>query len=87
MAQYDMPVVIDYIIQTSKHESLNYIGFSMGCTMLFAAASLHPELAKKIKLMIALAPGVYMSHARSIPIKVTRMPGIEVFILQKNKLV
>jgi len=66
---HDLPIVINYILNTSRQQQVTYIGHSMGCTVLFAAVSFDPELAKKIKIFIAFAPAVYLKKARSIFVK------------------
>lgn len=57
---------------------LNQFGHSMGCAMLHVAAALHPEIASKIKLMIALAPAVYISNAVTISLTLASklMPAV-----------
>jgi lysosomal acid lipase/cholesteryl ester hydrolase len=79
MAKNDLPLVLNYILTTSRQDSLVYIGHSMGCSTLFAACSLDPEVSKKIKLMIAFAPAVYLNRARSLFVKfASKVPGLMV---------
>lgn len=47
---------MDYILCTTKQDKLVYIGHSQGTLIAFAAFSTNLELAKKIKLFVALAP-------------------------------
>ncbi|XP_028409163.1 gastric triacylglycerol lipase-like [Dendronephthya gigantea] len=56
LAKYDLPATVDYIRSTTKQDKLVYIGHSQGTLIAFAAFSTNPELAKKIKLFVALAP-------------------------------
>ncbi|CAK1553107.1 unnamed protein product [Leptosia nina] len=65
IADHDLPVMIDYVLRTSKHEKLFYVGHSHGTTAFFALASTRPEYRNKIAMMHALAPMVYMTNARS----------------------
>lgn len=57
-ALYDIPDVIDYILDTTAQDSLAYIGFSQGSAQAFAALSLHPKLNDKVKVFVALAPAM-----------------------------
>lgn len=52
----DVPSTVDYILKTTSHASLTYIGFSQGTAQAFAALSFIPDLNKKINLLVALAP-------------------------------
>lgn len=68
MAKHDIPAVIDYILKTTHHSQLYYIGHSMGTTMFFAGMSVSPEYNKKVKVMFGLGPVATVSHIES-PIK------------------
>lgn len=63
MAKYDIPAVLDFILKTVNQDQLFYIGHSMGCAQLFSGCSMKPELASKIKFMIAYAPAVNITEA------------------------
>ncbi|XP_062459184.1 putative lysosomal acid lipase/cholesteryl ester hydrolase [Pezoporus occidentalis] len=65
MAMYDLPAMINFILQKTGQQQIYYIGYSQGCTIAFIAFSSMPELAQKIKLFFALAPVVTIKHARS----------------------
>ncbi|XP_042909900.1 gastric triacylglycerol lipase-like [Parasteatoda tepidariorum] len=66
MAEYDLPAMIDYILNTTKEDNLVYIGHSQGTTIAFALLSERPLYNEKIKLFVALAPEVEVSHVKSI---------------------
>ncbi|NXA55057.1 LIPK Lipase, partial [Nothocercus julius] len=68
MAKYDLPAIISFIEQKTGQKQLYYIGHSQGTTIAFAAFSTIPELARKIKLYVALAPAAAVKFVRS-PIK------------------
>lgn len=66
MGTKDLPACFYHVGEiTGKPKDIQYIGHSMGTTMFFVFSSLMPELAKNIKLMIALAPVAYMSNIKS----------------------
>lgn len=69
MAQYDIPAVIDYIINTTGQQQLYYIGHSQGTLIGFSAFSQNQQIAKKVKLFIALAPVAYLGHTKT-PLKI-----------------
>ena len=80
LAKYDLPATIDYILDATGQEQLVYVGHSQGTLIAFAAFSTNPELEKKIKLFIALAPIVTIGNIR---VKLIRLAaeittGIEV---------
>lgn len=57
-AFHDIPNSIEYILNTTKVDSLSYVGFSQGSAQAFAALSIHPQLNEKVNVFIALAPAV-----------------------------
>jgi lysosomal acid lipase/cholesteryl ester hydrolase len=50
MATYDVPAMIDYVLEQTKVEKIPYIGHSMGTTMMFALLSENPEYNKKVSI-------------------------------------
>ncbi|XP_063830436.1 lipase 3-like [Ostrinia nubilalis] len=62
---YDLPAMIDYVLNITEQKSLKYIGHSQGTTSFFVMASERPEYNEKISLMVALSPVAFMSHANS----------------------
>jgi lysosomal acid lipase/cholesteryl ester hydrolase len=66
MGLYDLPAIIDFILNVTGTEKLKYVGHSEGTTQLFMAATLEPEYFKsKISVFLALAPVAYMKHIKS----------------------
>jgi pimeloyl-ACP methyl ester carboxylesterase len=63
MGLYDLPAMVDYVLNRTGQEDLYYIGYSMGATMFFVFASIKPEYNEKIRLMIALAPSTFMANS------------------------
>nr|XP_021193719.2 lipase 3 [Helicoverpa armigera] len=69
VAKYDVPAVIDYILETKGADTkMTYIGHSMGTTILFAMLTLKPEYNDILTAGFALAPVVYLSDMKS-PLK------------------
>ena len=62
MAEYDIPAMLTYALNVSGQPQLFYIGHSQGTLVGFIGFSSNPELAKKVKLFIALAPIFSLNH-------------------------
>ncbi|XP_075034378.1 lysosomal acid lipase/cholesteryl ester hydrolase-like [Mixophyes fleayi] len=71
MANKDLPAVINFILKKTDQEQVYYVGHSQGTTIGFIAFSTIPQLAKKIKMFIALAPVATLKYP-SGPIKVAK---------------
>lgn len=65
MAQYDLPSMINKVIDTTNEPRVFYIGHSMGTTTLMAMSDILPEMKEKIILANLLAPVAFMEHMRS----------------------
>ncbi|XP_068748614.1 gastric triacylglycerol lipase-like [Montipora capricornis] len=65
MARYDLPAMLEYVLQTTSQTSLHYVGHSQGTTMGFAEFSTNKELAGKVAKFYALAPVATIGHAKS----------------------
>ncbi|XP_060097255.1 lipase member M-like isoform X1 [Heteronotia binoei] len=74
MAKYDLPAVLNFILQTTGQGQLYYIGYSQGAAIGFIAFSAMPELAQKVKMFLALAPVTRIKYARSPAIKLMSLP-------------
>lgn len=48
MAEYDLPAMINYILQVTKRKQIVYIGHSQGSLIGFAKFSSDLELGKKV---------------------------------------
>ena len=67
MGKYDIPAMVDYVLNQTKSTKLNYIGHSQGTTTLIAAATSEGhKFAVKINKFIALAPAGIVHHMKSI---------------------
>ncbi|KAK7871603.1 hypothetical protein R5R35_001795 [Gryllus longicercus] len=63
--KFDLPAMIDYVLNYTGKEKLYYAGHSMGTTSFFVLNSLKPEYNDKIRLMFSLAPIAFMNHVTS----------------------
>jgi len=68
MGAYDVPAMIDYVLNTTGHEQLYYVGHSMGTTVAFAMLATKAEYNDKIKEMFALAPVASMANNKQKPL-------------------
>ena len=64
-AEYDLPAMINKVLETTNQEKLFYIGHSMGTTGFMAMAATKPEMREKIILASLLAPVAFVEHMRS----------------------
>ncbi|XP_055311150.1 lipase 3-like isoform X1 [Sitodiplosis mosellana] len=62
---FDLPASIDYILNETKFEKLNYIGWSQGSTSFFVMASMRPEYNDKIIEANLLAPVAALKGTRN----------------------
>eukprot|EP00069_Balaena_mysticetus_P014155 bmy_08488T0 len=66
MAKYDLPGMIDFIVNKTGQEKLYFIGHSLGTTIGFAAFATMPELAQRIKMNFALSPVISLKYPTGI---------------------
>ncbi|XP_043373917.1 lysosomal acid lipase/cholesteryl ester hydrolase-like [Dermochelys coriacea] len=85
LAKYDLPAVINFIVQKTGQEQLYYVGHSQGTTVAFIAFSTMPLLAQRIKMYFALAPVVTMKYAKSPLTKLALLPNSIIKIFFGNK--
>uniref|UniRef100_A0A7M4ETB3 Lipase n=1 Tax=Crocodylus porosus TaxID=8502 RepID=A0A7M4ETB3_CROPO len=85
MAKYDLPAVINFIVQKTGQEQVYYVGHSQGTTIAFIAFSTMPQLARRIKLYFALAPVASPKHVKSPLAKLRLFSDTTIKILFGNK--
>ena len=56
MAKYDVPAVIDYVLNMTGEETVAYVGHSQGTFMMWGTLSLFEEYNKVVKPIVMLAP-------------------------------
>lgn len=62
---FDLPAIVDYVLNATQQPKVNYIGHSQGTTDFFVMTSLRPEYNDKIQISFLIAPIAYMQHIRS----------------------
>lgn len=65
MAAYDLPAQLDWILEKTQQSSLQYVGWSQGCGIMFALLAEKPAYNDKIQLFQAIAPAVFLGHMTS----------------------
>lgn len=65
MGTYDLPAMIDYILDTTTQKGLNVIGHSQGGANILVMLSEKPEYNEKVKLSILFAPAALLSRAKN----------------------
>lgn len=58
LARYDVPAVINYVLNQREAKKLLYCGFSQSTTIMFAALTIYPDLSDKIECFIGLSPAL-----------------------------
>ncbi|XP_020715583.1 lipase 1 isoform X2 [Ceratitis capitata] len=67
---YDLPAIVDYILETTGHQRLHYVAHSQGCTVFFVMLSEKPEYNEKIVSATLLAPVAFLANLRSPPFRI-----------------
>ena len=66
MADYDLPAMINYVLQVTGQKQLFYVGHSQGTLIAFNGFSDSIELGNKIKAFYALGPVYTLNNATKI---------------------
>jgi lysosomal acid lipase/cholesteryl ester hydrolase len=65
MAEFDLPAMIDFVLNATGHDQLYYVGHSQGTAAAFALLSKSPEYNDKMKLFVAMAPVTTVGSIKS----------------------
>ncbi|XP_021967732.1 lipase member K [Folsomia candida] len=71
MGVYDLPAIINYVLDLTGNANLSYVGHSMGFTVLFALLSTNPEFCSKVNVCVGLAPAHYGEYIRGLVFKIS----------------
>lgn len=63
IALYDVPAMIDYILDNTGQEKLPVIAHSEGTTLFYVVGSIMPEYSDKFTVVICYAPVAYIHNA------------------------
>ncbi|XP_053168001.1 lipase member M-like isoform X2 [Hemicordylus capensis] len=85
MGMYDVPATINFIQQKTKVEGLYVISQAQGSTLGLIAFSAMPELAKKIKLFVCLAPTYTMVDIKGPTLPFMLLPEGFIRLVWGNK--
>lgn len=66
---YDIPAMIDFILEMTENKKLHYIAHSQGTTAFFVMASERPEYNDKIILGSMMAPSAYLNPTTHLMVK------------------
>jgi pimeloyl-ACP methyl ester carboxylesterase len=66
MALFDLPALVDHVLNVTGQATLSYVGHSEGTIQAFAGFSRNPTLSSKVNIFIALAPIAYIYHSSSL---------------------
>uniref|UniRef100_A0AC35U2K2 Abhydro_lipase domain-containing protein n=1 Tax=Rhabditophanes sp. KR3021 TaxID=114890 RepID=A0AC35U2K2_9BILA len=66
MAKYDLPAMIDKVLEITRVKKVHYIGHSQGALTMFTKLGSDSAFGKKIHKMYALAPVVTMAHVKGL---------------------
>ncbi|XP_015602093.1 gastric triacylglycerol lipase [Cephus cinctus] len=80
---YDLPAIIDYVIEITGSSRIFYVGHSQGSTQFFVMISTFPEYNSKIILMGGLAPAAYTSNIRGPVTKLAQLTYLGVWVGEK----
>ncbi|KAL3207488.1 hypothetical protein MRX96_039652 [Rhipicephalus microplus] len=65
MISYDLPAMLDFVLNATGQQKLFYVGHSQGCLVLFGLLAERPEYNDKIELFAAMAPVTTVTYMRS----------------------
>lgn len=94
MAEYDLPAMIDYVLEETGQDQLFYVGHSEG-TIIGFSGFINTTLASKVKLFVALAPVAYTGDITSAVIQtmaalrldvILETLGLDHFLVQSDLL-
>eukprot|EP01112_Ceratiomyxa_fruticulosa_P017887 TRINITY_DN5648_c0_g2_i1.p1 TRINITY_DN5648_c0_g2~~TRINITY_DN5648_c0_g2_i1.p1 ORF type:complete len:427 (+),score=85.23 TRINITY_DN5648_c0_g2_i1:108-1283(+) len=85
MANYDLPSILNYILNTTKLSTISYVGHSQGTTMGFIAFE-NPQIAKFINVFVALGPVAHVNNCGSPIIQaLSKLDDTAVYVLLGSK--
>lgn len=83
MGIYDLPTMIDYVLEKTQEKKVFYVGHSQGTTGFFVMCSEKPEYNDKIYAQFSLAPIAYMNHMTSPLMKIIALADGGLAVINK----
>ncbi|KOX72949.1 Lipase 3 [Melipona quadrifasciata] len=83
MGIYDVPAMIDHIIEQTKQEKIFMVSHSQGTTSFFVMASERPEYQEKLIASFALAPAAFLSRIENPLLQLLATVIGEIYSLSK----
>lgn len=65
---YDLPAMIDFVLEQTHSERVVYVGFSQSTFFMFALLSTEPQYETKLAAFVAMAPVAYVAKVRGLAI-------------------
>ena len=66
MSVYDLPANIDFILDKTMVDKIDYVGHSQGTTQFWVANMMRDDIGKKIDTFIGMAPVLFTGNQTSI---------------------
>ncbi|KAH9638484.1 hypothetical protein HF086_016809 [Spodoptera exigua] len=60
--KYDLPAMIDHVLNVTGVEKIIYLGHSMGTTSFFTMMSMKPEYNDKLSFCVAMGAAIYLEN-------------------------
>lgn len=67
---FDVPALMDYVLQQTASTKLVYVGYSESTLFMFELLAYKPEVADKISAFIAMAPVAYVGHIQGFTLPI-----------------
>ncbi|VVD04801.1 lipase 1-like [Leptidea sinapis] len=74
IGHYDLPALIDFVVNKTGHPQVCAIGHSLGNSVFYVLGSTRPEYNDKISVLIALSPVCFIHHVKP-PISALALSG------------
>ena len=69
MGYYDLPAVVDYVMNATGVEKVHYVAHSQGSTVFFVLLSERPEYNERFATVSLLAPVAFLGNLKSPPMR------------------
>ncbi|CAH2056967.1 unnamed protein product, partial [Iphiclides podalirius] len=70
MGAYDVPAIVDHVLNQTGSDRVDYIGYSQGGGEMLIMCSERPSLCNRVRTFIAVAPATRLTHSKSWTLRV-----------------